>query len=160
MTTEFSPRLFERDSEIRALGEGLLACALPREAWTHEAHLGACLWLLSERPDIDVDAEIGGIIRRFNESVGGVNDDTQGYHDSITRAYVAGVRLFLSETTATSLVERVNAMLLSDVGRRDWPLRFYSRELLFSVPARRGFVEPDPPANFDPVINTTQPSAI
>jgi len=143
MTTEFSPRLFERDSEIRALGEGLLACALPREAWTHEAHLGACLWLLSERPDIDVDAEIGGIIRRFNESVGGVNDDTQGYHDSITRAYVAGVRLFLSETTATSLVERVNAMLLSDVGRRDWPLRFYSRELLFSVPARRGFVEPD-----------------
>ena len=37
----------------------------------------------------------------------------------------------------------VNAMLLSDVGRRDWPLRFYSRELLFSVAARRRFVEPD-----------------
>ena len=143
MTTDYSPRLFERDEDVSAIGTGLLACTLPREAWTHEAHLGACLWLLSERPDIDLDAEIGGIIRRFNESVGGVNDDTQGYHDSITRAYVAGVRLFLSETTATSLVERVNAMLLSDVGRRDWPLRFYSRELLFSVPARRGFVEPD-----------------
>ena len=143
MTTEYSPRLFERDSDIRALGTGLLACTLPREAWTHEAHLGACLWLLSERPDIDVDAEIGTIIRRFNESVGGVNDDTQGYHDSITRAYVAGVRLFLSGTKETGLAARVNAMLLSDVGRRDWPLRFYSRELLFSVPARRGFVEPD-----------------
>ncbi|MBJ7440701.1 MAG: hypothetical protein JHD35_16980 [Sphingopyxis sp.] len=143
MTTEYSPRLFERDSDIRALGEGLLACALPREAWTHEAHLGACLWLLSERPDIDVDAEVGTIIRRFNESVGGVNDDTQGYHDSITRAYVAGVRLFLAETGDTGLAARVNAMLLSDVGRRDWPLRFYSRDLLFSVAARRGFVEPD-----------------
>lgn len=143
MTTEFSPRLFERDTDVRALGEGLLACTLPREAWTHEAHLGACLWLLSERPDIDVDAEIGTIIRRFNDSVGGVNDDTQGYHDSITRAYVAGVRLFLSETDETGLAARVNAMLLSDVGRRDWPLRFYSRDLLFSVPARRGFVEPD-----------------
>lgn len=143
MTTEFSPRLFERDSDIRAIGEGLLACTLPREAWTHEAHLGACLWLLSERPDIDVDAEIGTIIRRFNESVGGVNDDTQGYHDSITRAYVAGVRSFLSETDETELTARVNAMLLSDVGRRDWPLRFYSRELLFSVAARREFVEPD-----------------
>lgn len=78
MTTEYTPRLFERDSEIRAIGEGLLACALPREAWTHEAHLGACLWLLTERRDIDVDAEIAGVIRRFNESVGGVNDDTQG----------------------------------------------------------------------------------
>ena len=143
MTTEFSARLFAGDEDIRAIGTGLIARTLPREAWTHEAHLGACLWLLSERPDIDVDAEIADIIRGFNESVGGVNDDTQGYHDSITRAYVAGVRLFLSETTATGLAERVNAMLLSDVGRRDWPLRFYSRELLFSVPARRGFVEPD-----------------
>ena len=143
MTTEFSPRLFERDSDICAIGEGLLACTLPRAAWTHEAHLGACLWLLTERPDIDVDAEIDTIIRRFNESVGGVNDDTQGYHDSITRAYVAGVRLFLSETSATGLAARVNAMLLSDAGRRDWPQRFYSRDLLFSVAARRGFVEPD-----------------
>ena len=143
MMTEYSPRLFERDADIRALGEGLLACALPREAWTHEAHLGTCLWLLSERPDIDIDAEIAGIIRRFNESVGGVNDDSQGYHDSITRAYVAGVRLFLSETSETGLAARVNALLLSPMGRRDWPLRFYSRDLLFSVAARRGFVEPD-----------------
>lgn len=143
MTTDYSPRLFERDSDIRALGEGLLACALPREAWTHEAHLATCLWLLSERPDIDVDAEIAAIIRRFNTSVGGVNDDTQGYHHSITRAYVAGVRLFLSETAEQGLAARVNAMLLSDVGRRDWPLRFYSRDLLFSVPARRGFIQPD-----------------
>ena len=53
------------------------------------------------------------------------------------------MRRVLAETPATGLAERVNAMLLSDVGRRDWPLRFYSRELLFSVPARRGFVEPD-----------------
>jgi hypothetical protein len=143
MTTEFTPRLFESDAEIRAIGEGLLACALPREAWTHEAHLGACLWLLSERPDIDLDTQIAAIIRRFNESVGGVNDDAQGYHDSITRAYLAGVRLFLSEIEETGLAARVNALLLSDVGRREWPLRFYSRELLFSVPARRGYIEPD-----------------
>ncbi|HEV7343005.1 MAG TPA: hypothetical protein VGN68_15355 [Sphingopyxis sp.] len=143
MTTDHKPRLFARDTDIRAIGEGLLACTLPRAAWTHEAHLGACLWLLSERPDIDVDAEIGTIIRRFNESVGGVNDDMQGYHDSITRTYVAGVRWFLSDTDETELAARVNAMLLCDVGRRDWPLRFYSRDLLFSVAARRGFVEPD-----------------
>ena len=122
---------------------GLLARTLPREAWTHEAHLAACLWLLSECPDVDVDAEIAAIISRYNERVGGVNDDRQGYHDSITRAYVAGVRLFLSTTAEAGLAARVNAMLRSDVGRRDWPLRFYSRDLLFSVPARRGFVEPD-----------------
>src|SRR3546814_17910800 len=111
MTADFSPRLIERDHDIRALGEGLLACALPREAWTHEAHLAACLWLLTERPDIDVDAEIAGLIRRFNESVGGVNDDSRGYHASITRAFVAGVRLFLSETAETGLAARGNALM-------------------------------------------------
>ncbi|MFS2112569.1 hypothetical protein ACCC88_22990 [Sphingomonas sp. Sphisp140] len=92
---------------------------------------------------MDVDAEIAGLISRFNESVGGVNDDQGGYHDTITRAYVAGVRLFLSQAAETGLAERVNALLASPMGRRDWPLGFYSRELLFSVPARRGFVPPD-----------------
>ncbi|MBB4097670.1 hypothetical protein [Sphingomonas kyeonggiensis] len=141
--TEFSPRLFATDAEIVHLGEGLLACSLAKEEWTHEAHLAACLYLVAERPDIDVDAEIAGLISRFNESVGGVNDDKGGYHDTITRTYVAGVRLFLARTSETGLAARVNALLASPMGRRDWPLGFYSRELLFSVPARRGFVPPD-----------------
>jgi hypothetical protein len=141
--TDYEPRLFASDAEIVRLGEGLLACALVREDWTHEAHLAACLYLLTRRPDVDVDAEIAGLISRFNESVGGVNDDQGGYHDTITRAYVAGVRLFLAETDKEGLCERVNALLRAPMGRRDWPLRFYSRELLFSVPARRGFVPPD-----------------
>jgi hypothetical protein len=41
------------------------------------------------------------------------------------------------------LHELVNALLLSPMGRRDWPLRFYSPALLFSVEARRNFVPPD-----------------
>ncbi|NYT39849.1 hypothetical protein HZY97_03705 [Sphingomonas sp. R-74633] len=141
--TEFSPRLFATDAEIAHLGEGLLARSLAKEEWTHEAHLAACLYLLAERSDIDLDAEIAGLISRFNESVGGVNDDQGGYHDTITRAYVAGARLFLGQTEETGLAARVNALLQSPMGRRDWPLGFYSRELLFSVPARRGFVPPD-----------------
>ena len=141
--TEFPIRHFDSDEASAHVGEGLLARTLSKEEWTHEAHLAATLYLLLRHPEIDLDAELPGLFRRFNESVGGVNDDTQGYHDSITRAYVAGVRLFLAETAATGLAERVNALLLSPMGRRDWPLRFYSRELLFSVPARRAFVEPD-----------------
>lgn len=141
--TDHEPRLFRSDAEIVRLGEGLLACSLERADWTHEAHLAACLYLLSERRDVDVDADLGAIISRFNESVGGVNDDTQGYHDTITHAHVAGVRRFLAETGEAGLCARVNALLLSPAGRRDWPLRFYSRELLFSVAARRGVVAPD-----------------
>jgi hypothetical protein len=29
------------------------------------------------------------------------------------------------------------------MGSRDWPLRFWSKERLFSVDARRAWVEPD-----------------
>ena len=142
--TDYRTRLFHSDSEISHIGEGLLACNLPREEWTHEAHLAATTYLLLKRPDVDLDEQLPGIIRRFNESVGGVNSDTEGYHETITRAFLNGVRLFLSEADlAEPLHKLVNELLLSPMGRRDWPLRFYSRDRLFSVGARRGFVPPD-----------------
>jgi hypothetical protein len=73
-----------------------------------------------------------------------VNSDSEGYHDTITRVYLLGIRLFLSEADITDpLHELVNELLLSPMGRRDWPLRFYSRDRLLSVPARRAFVQPD-----------------
>jgi hypothetical protein len=37
----------------------------------------------------------------------------------------------------------VNQLLLSPMGRRDWPLRYYSPQRLFSVEARREFIRPD-----------------
>lgn len=142
--TEHPVRLFSSDEELAHLGEGLIACTLAREEWTHEAHLGATTYLLVKRPDIDLDADLPGLIRRFNESVGGVNDDTQGYHDTITRVYLAGIRLFLKEADPkAALFEKVNQLLLSPMGKRDWPLRFYSKDRLMSVEARRGFVPPD-----------------
>ena len=142
--TEFRPRLFVSDAEIEHLGEGLLARTLRKEEWTHEAHLAATTYLLLRRPDIDLDNELPGIIRRFNESVGGVNSDTEGYHESITRAFLHGARLFLRTADERgSLQALVNALLRSPMGRRDWPLRFYSRERLFSPEARRNFVTPD-----------------
>jgi len=142
--TDYLPRLFHTDAEIEHLGEGLLACSLTRAEWTHEAHLGATTYLLLKRPDVDLDSDLPDIIRRFNESVGGVNSDTEGYHETITRIFLRGVRLFLEEADLSeSLHELVNDLLLSPMGKRDWPLRFYSPALLFSVDARRRFVDPD-----------------
>jgi hypothetical protein len=142
--TEYGPRIFRSDAEIEHIGEGLLTRTLPRGEWTHEAHLAATTYLLTRRPDVDIDTQLPGIIRRYNESVGGVNDDTQGYHETITRVFLHGVRLFLGEADAKELLhEFVNELLLSPMGRRDWPLRFYSPALLFSLEARRNFVPPD-----------------
>jgi hypothetical protein len=142
--TVYRPRLFKSDAEIAHLGERFLARTLPKAEWTHEAHLATTTWLLLRRPDIDVDRELPELIRRYNESVGGVNNDSEGYHETITRVFLHGVRLFLSEADRTEpLHELVNQLLLSPMGRRDWPLRFYSRERLLSVDARRNFVPPD-----------------
>ena len=142
--TEFSVRYFLSDEAVANVGEGLIARRLPREEWTHEAHLAATTYLILNHPQIDLDAELPGLIRRYNESVGGVNDDTQGYHETITRAYLRGVRLFLEEAdTGRPIHELVNELLMSPMGRRDWPLRFWSKERLMSVEARRGWVAPD-----------------
>ena len=91
-----------------------------------------------------LDEALPGIIRGYNESVGGVNSDSEGYHDTITRVFLSGVRLFLAGADPEApLHALVNAMLVSPMGRRDWPLRFYSPALLFSVEARRSFIPPD-----------------
>lgn len=142
--TDYRPRLSISDADVERVGEGLLARALPREEWTHEAHLAATTYLCLKRPDVDLDKDLPNIIRAFNESAGGVNDDTQGYHETITRVFLHGVRLFLAEADLSEpLHELVNELLLSPMGRRDWPMRFYSPQRLLSVEARREFIAPD-----------------
>ncbi|THD36635.1 MAG: hypothetical protein E7773_06405 [Sphingomonas sp.] len=142
--TDHKIRFFADAAAVRHVGEGLLARTLPKAEWTHEAHLASCLWLLVERPEIDPERELRSIISRYNESVGGVNDETQGYHHTITMVFVAGVRGFLARTDpALPLAAKVNALLASPEGRRDWPLTLYSRDRLFSVAARTGHIAPD-----------------
>lgn len=141
---EYKPRLFSADAEILRIGEGLLACTLPRADWTHEAHLAACIWIVRERTDIVPERDMCAIISRYNESVGGANSDTEGYHETITQVFIAAVREHLAARPENdSLLDSVNDLLLSDRGRRDWPLRSYTSRRLFSVEARRSFVPPD-----------------
>ena len=141
--SDHEPRLWPHDEAIRRVGEGFLARTLPKPEWTHEAHLATCAWIILERPDIAPERDLPHVIRRYNESVGGVNSDTEGYHETITQVFIRTLRHNLAGGEGQALFERVNAILLAPQGRRDWPLRFYSRELLFSKEARLGWVEPD-----------------
>ena len=144
MTDDHEPRLFADDCAIRRLGEGFLARSLERPEWTHEAHLGVTCWLIVERPDILPERDLPDLIRRFNESVGGVNSDSEGYHETNTQLYIKAVRSFLARTDpALPLVEKVNGLLASEEGRREWPMCFYDPKTLFSREARLGWVEPD-----------------
>jgi hypothetical protein len=83
-------------------------------------------------------------IRTYNVATGGENTDSAGYHETLTQLYIKGVRAFaVTLPEGTGLVDAVNALLENEIGERSWPLGFYSKERLFSVAARRGWVEPD-----------------
>ena len=141
--TDFPIRLFASDAAVRRVGLGLLDRTLPKEDWTHEAHLATCLWLIDERPAFVPERDLPDAIRSYNAAVGGVNDDTQGYHETITQLYIRAIRDFADRCDEAGPMQRANALVSSAIAARDWPLRFFSRERLFSVAARRGWVEPD-----------------
>ena len=142
--TDYRPRLFASDADIEHVGERFLARALPKEEWTHEAHLATTTWLLLRRPQIDVDRELPGLIRRYNESVGGVNSDTEGYHETITLASIAAARAVLESRPASEpLHEVLDRLMAGPLGRSDWPLAYWTKARLFSPAARLGWLEPD-----------------
>jgi hypothetical protein len=134
---------FTSDEEISAIGRGLLDRTLPKTVWTHAAHFAATLWLLECRPDVAISREMPGIIRGYNEATGGANTDTSGYHETITQASIRAARAFLLEAPRRPLFVTCNALMLSRLGQPDWLLEYWSRPRLFSVEARREWVEPD-----------------
>jgi len=142
--TDRSLRFFDSSAAVRHLGERLIASCLSCEEWTHEAHVAACYWFVAERPDICLASDLPGIIRRHNDSVGTPNTDSSGFHATITHCYAMGVAAFHKRCDVPlPLVARVNALLTEPEGARDWPLRFYSRDRLLSVEARRAVILPD-----------------
>jgi hypothetical protein len=135
--------MFTCDDEVVRLGRGLIDRTVPKVEWTHEAHFAATLWLLSHRPIAEIARDLPGYIRAYNESVGGSNTDTAGYHETITQASIRAADAFLKARRAFALCDICNALMTSPLGRSDWLLAHWSRERLFSVEARRTWVEPD-----------------
>ena len=134
---------FNSDDEIAAIGVGLLDLSLPKPRWTHAAHFATALWLISCRQDLDASRAMPGFIRAYNEATGVANTDTEGYHETITQASLRAARSFLLQDRGRSLFETCNALMASPLGKSDWLFGYWSRTLLFSVEARRGWVEPD-----------------
>ena len=108
---------------------------LPKAEWTHEAHVVVC-WATVARLGADRALDHLRIaIPLYNEATNTPNTDTDGYHDTITCYYVAAVG---------ALAGRPLDEVLADPScSRTAALAHWSRDRLFSVAARRGWVEPD-----------------
>ena len=134
---------FTCNDEITAIGRGVLDLSLPKPHWTHAAHFAVALWLISCRPDLDAARSMPGFIRAYNEATGVANTDSNGYHETITQASLRGARDFWLQNPARNLYETCNALMASPLGKSDWLLDYWSRARLFSVEARRSWIEPD-----------------
>jgi hypothetical protein len=116
---------------------------LPRARWTHRAHLTAGFWYLTLHPLVVALATMRVRIRRHNEAVGTPNTDANGYHETITRLFLVGISAHIARHADLRFEQSLAALLASPLTDSRWPLRFYSQERLFSVAARRQWVEPD-----------------
>ncbi len=138
-------RLAHRDATaLDDLGARFEACAIPAKEWTHAAHLVVGLWHVHRYGGEDALLRLRSGIRRLNESHGGVNSETNGYHETITAVYVQLLAQYLESSPAEpSLDMRAIELLAGPLAARDLLLTFYSRERLMSTTARLGWVDPD-----------------
>lgn len=133
---------FACDADIDAHGRAFVERTLPKSEWTHAGHFAAAFWIL-RHPDFDAVRDMPDLIRRYNEATGVANTDTTGYHETITLASLRAARAWLGARPTKPLHESLSEMLRAEYGRSDWLLTYWSRPLLFSVPARRSWVDPD-----------------
>lgn len=132
-------------ADAEHLIQGFLACKLPKEEWTHEAHLIGGLWMLSKHGDKALD-EMRSRIKAFNESVGGINDDNNGYHETLTVFWLWALKEMFADDEGKVYwnQEAIDDLLFDEtLADRNLWAEFYTKEKMMSVAARKGFVQPD-----------------
>jgi hypothetical protein len=131
------------ESEIDAFLAAFEGCTLPKERWTHGAHLltGAC-YVHGLGRDAALE-RMRVCVRRYNESVGGKNTDTSGYHETITVMWIRLLDGLRREVGAMERAEFAKLAVERFVGEKDVFKRYYDFDVVGSVEARRVWMEPN-----------------
>ncbi len=140
MTDAAGPGVFDLDD----LAQRFLALTLPKEAWTHQAHLAVGAWHVRRYGEAEALERLRAGIRRLNESFGGQNTTTSGYHETITAAYVRLLAQYLALCPDDLPLDDCVARLLGGpLAAKDALLTFYTQDHLMSVESRASWAEPD-----------------
>lgn len=135
--------MFDTIDRYEAFISDFEACKISRARWTHLAHLAVGFWYLWHHRPGEALRLTRQNISLHNEGVGTPNTDMGGYHETITRAYLHGIADHQGRHAAKPLLESLILLSSSPLASNEWLLKYYSRDRLFSVPARRGWIEPD-----------------
>lgn len=122
---------------VRAFENGTIA----RGEWRHAEHLTVALFYVWHH-DFDfaferMRAGIFNLLKVFEVDL----IKEMPYHETLTRFWMRAVLDFKNSKNGVSIVEICNEMV--ENLDKDYPLKFYSRELLFSDEAQKNFVEAD-----------------
>ena len=112
------------DPEIASFIRAFEDCSLPKSEWTHTRHLIMALWYLRRHRREEATRLIREGIKRYNA----VQGNHTGYHETITRAWIAVIERLLSTTDRTLPDSVLAAQLLHECGDKNYLLRFYTKE--------------------------------
>jgi hypothetical protein len=136
------PALPLTEQEIDAFLAAFEGGSLPKEQWTHSAHLltGACyMHALGEAAAID---KMRVCVRRYNEAVGGKNTETSGYHETITIAWIKLLHGLLRESGPIARAAFAHLAVERFATEREILRRYYAFDLVKSIEARRVWIPP------------------
>ena len=125
----------------RALWGAFSHSSLPQAEWNHEAHLRVAFLHVARHPIDESHVRMRAGIIRLNASHGLVEGPERGYHETLTRVWLA----LVADAKRTSRASDSRAFVADSSAAlgKSAPLRFYTRETLLSLRARAVFVEPD-----------------
>ncbi len=140
----FTPLTFPTLDAAREFVERFEDGTLPKARWVHAAHLTVAFTYLSRLDQNEATERLRDGIRHYNACQGILNTRTSGYHETLTRFWVAAVGSFLRTAGPSPHgIEVLNDLLSAMGSQKDLWRDFYSIDLLASVEARLGWVEPD-----------------
>jgi hypothetical protein len=133
---------YENESEILELVRSFEGATIPHDDWKHAEHLVVALYYLT-RHDLDTACGMmrSGILNLLEHGFKVDLKKEMPYHETITLFWMRKVADFHASTNGATLLEKANEVAYK--WDKDYPLKFYSREFLFSDIARAKFVEPD-----------------
>ena len=133
---------YSTEKEILNLVELFETAAISREAWKHAEHLTVALYYITHH-DIETATEKmrSGIFKLLREGFKVDLEKEMPYHETLTVFWMRTVSEFNTSKDGDSLLNKANE--LAATYDKDYPLKFYSREYLFSDEARARYVAGD-----------------
>lgn len=111
--------------------------------WTHPAHLAVGLYYCRTLPFAVAKNVMRDGIHWLNDRHGTPNTETSGYHETLTVFWLKRIWNFLDERCEERNLAALSNELIEKFNDPDLPLKYYSRETLFSAEARRDYLSPD-----------------